>query len=127
LIVITFPACFCKYPSERYPFQLVFRTRLSYAKQQLIRTEYTLMAFEEQALDERKDFKNVKENHVTIIPGKNQMVFWQGCNVTVIEKDSEGREHYRPLTGMPNGQGRIELGTKLYITDGKVIAERGIM
>ena len=78
-------------------------------------------AFEEQALDPTKDFINVKENRVTIITGANQMVFWQGCNVTVIEKDSEGVEHFRRLIGNPNGQGRVEQGTKLYITDRKSV------
>jgi hypothetical protein len=48
------------------------------------------------------------------------MVYWKGCNVTVYEKDSEGKEQTRKLVGMPDGQGRLSSGIKLYITDGKV-------
>lgn len=58
-----------------------------------------------------------------MITGRGQMVYWQGSNVTVIEKDNEGKEQYRRLVGMRNGQGRVESGTKLYITEGKVKEE----
>ena len=60
-------------------------------------------------------------NKVIIITGKGQTVYWKGSNVTVLEKDSEGKELRRPLYGKPDGQGVVESGTKLYITDGKVI------
>jgi hypothetical protein len=58
-----------------------------------------------------------------MITGKGQMVYWKGCNVTVYEKDSEGKEQTRRLVGMPNGQGVVESGTELYMTDGKVKEE----
>jgi hypothetical protein len=55
-----------------------------------------------------------------MITGKGMMVYWKGCNVTVYENDSEGKERIRKLVGMPDGQGIVDYGTKLYVTDGKV-------
>ena len=55
-----------------------------------------------------------------MVTGKGQMVYWKGCNVTVYEKDSEGKEKTRKLVGMPDGQGMVPSGTKLYVTKGKV-------
>jgi len=78
------------------------------------------MAFQEQTLDSTIDFENVPENRVIMIAGKGVMVYWKGCNVTVYEKDSEGKEQTRKLVGMPDGQGVVEYGTKLYVTQGKV-------
>jgi hypothetical protein len=57
---------------------------------------------------------------VTVIIGKDQMVYWKGSNVTVITKDNEGQEQYRRLSEMPDGQGRVQEGIKLYITRGQV-------
>lgn len=51
------------------------------------------------------------------------MVYWKGCNVTVYEKDSEGKEQTRKLIGMPNWQGQVPSGTKLYVSLGKVKEE----
>jgi len=78
------------------------------------------MAFEEEPLDSTINFENVGENKVTMIIGKGQMVYWKGCRVTVLEKDSEGKEQARRLTGKPDGQGIVESGTKLYVTSGKL-------
>ena len=55
-----------------------------------------------------------------MVTGRGQMVYWKGCNVTVYEMDSEGKEQTRKLIGMPNGKGQVPPGTKLYITQGKV-------
>jgi hypothetical protein len=55
-----------------------------------------------------------------MITGKGAVVYWKGSNVTVYEKDNEGKEQTRKLVGMPDGQGIVEYGTKLYVTDGKV-------
>lgn len=55
-----------------------------------------------------------------MITGRGQTVYWKGCNVTVYEKDSEGNEQTRKLVGMPNGEGVVPSGTKLYVTKGKV-------
>jgi hypothetical protein len=55
-----------------------------------------------------------------MITGRGQMVYWKGCNVTVYEKDSEGKETTRKLVGIPDGQGILESGTELYVTFGKV-------
>jgi len=78
------------------------------------------MAFEVAELDSTIDFENVAANVATMVTGRGQMVYWKGCNVTVYEKDSEGREQTRKLIGMPNGQGQVPSGIKLYVTDGKV-------
>ena len=55
-----------------------------------------------------------------MVEGKGRMVYWKECNVTVYEKDSDGEERIKKLIGMPNGQGQVPVGTKLYVTDGKV-------
>jgi len=81
------------------------------------------MAFEEKPLDSTIDFEDVDENRVKMITGNGQMVYWKGCNVTVYEKDSEGKEQTRKLVGMPNGQGIAESGIQLYVTYGKVKEE----
>jgi hypothetical protein len=77
-------------------------------------------AFEAVQLDSTIDFENVAANVATMVTGWGQMVYWKGCNVTVYEKDGEGNEQTRKLIGMPNGQGRLPSGTKLYVTQGKV-------
>lgn len=81
------------------------------------------MAFDAQPLDSAIDFDNVDENRVKMIMGRGQMIYWKGCNVTVYENDSDGKEQTRKLIGMPNGQGILESGTKLYVTFGKVKEE----
>jgi hypothetical protein len=58
-----------------------------------------------------------------MIIGRGQMIYWKGCNVSVCEKDMEGNEQWRRLEGMPDGQGIVEPGIKLYITYGKVKEE----
>jgi len=58
-----------------------------------------------------------------MITGRGQMVYWKGCNVSVVEKDSEGKEQIRLLIGKPDGQGLLQFGTELYITLGKVKEE----
>jgi len=78
------------------------------------------MAFEEKPLDPNIDFENVSKNKRAMIIGQYQTVYWKGSNVTVYEKDSEGEEQTRKLTDMPDGQGIVPDGTKLYITQGKV-------
>jgi hypothetical protein len=76
--------------------------------------------FEAQQLDPTIDFADVSKNVVIMIHGKGRMVFWEGCNVTVYDKDAEGKPRTTRLHEMRNGQGQILIGTKLYITDGKV-------
>ena len=48
------------------------------------------------------------------------MVYWKDCNVTVYENSSDGKERIIPLKDWPEGQGTVPLGTKLYITDGRL-------
>jgi len=78
------------------------------------------MSFEEKSLDLTVEFGEGTENKFIMIQGTDKMVYWKGCNVTVYEKDSKGKEHTRKLVGMPDGQGWLPIGTELYITDGKV-------
>jgi len=78
------------------------------------------MAFEATGLVSTIDWENVPDNRATMVIGSGQMVYWKGCNVTVYEKDSKGKEQTRKLIGMSEGEGQVALGTKLYITDGKV-------
>jgi len=78
------------------------------------------MAFEEQSLDPTIIFEDDDKNFVIMIFGQGEMVYWKGCNVTVYEKDSEGKEQTRKLESMPDGQGIVPSGTKLYITQGQV-------
>lgn len=79
------------------------------------------MAFEPNALVTTINWENVRPNRVTMITGRGQMVYWKGCNVSVIEKNNEGKEQTRRLEGMPDGEGLVNAGTELYVTDGKVI------
>jgi hypothetical protein len=48
------------------------------------------------------------------------MVYWKGSNVSLSEKDSEGKEKKRILYGVLDGQVIVLSGTWLYITAGKV-------
>ena len=80
-------------------------------------------AFDEKELTSTMDWSEVSENRVVMITGRGQMVYWKGCNVTVFKKDSDGEEQARCLEGMPDGQGIVESGTKLYITYKKVKEE----
>jgi hypothetical protein len=59
----------------------------------------------------------VPENVAKMVEGKGRMVYWKGCNVTVYEN---GGSRIKKLIGIPNGQGQVPFGTKLYVTDGKV-------
>jgi len=78
------------------------------------------MDFEAAGLDSTIDWENVATNVAIMVTGCDQMVYWKGCNVTVYERDREGKEQTRKLIGMPDGQGKVPSGIKLYITDGKV-------
>lgn len=69
------------------------------------------------------DFSNVPDNRVTMVAGKNQMVFWKGSNVTLYEIDNDGKEHITPFPDVPDGQMVIRSGEKLYITLGKIKEE----
>jgi len=77
------------------------------------------MAFEVAELDPTIDFQDALANVATMVTGRNQMVYWKGCNVTVYEKDSEGKEQITKLPHWPNGQMQLRSGTELYITQGK--------
>jgi len=77
------------------------------------------MAFKAEKLVQEIDWDKVDENAHIMLSGKDRMVYWRGCNVTVYEKDSEGKEKTTPLVGQPDGQGLLPVGTELYITDGK--------
>ena len=57
------------------------------------------------------------------IVGKDQMVYWKGCNVTANYINSEGKVISEKLKEMSDGQGMVKHGTKLYIVKGKVKEE----
>lgn len=48
------------------------------------------------------------------------MVYWTGSNVTVWERDDQGRDTATTLDGLRDGQGVVPEGVSLYITKGKV-------
>lgn len=79
-----------------------------------------LQAFTPTTLDTAITWAEVKENRAVMITGRGQKVYWKGCNVTVYEKDSDGNEKTTKLENWPEGEGLASVGTKLYITDGKV-------
>lgn len=79
-----------------------------------------LQAFKALPLDLAVDFTNADTRPVRIIKGRGSMVYWKGCNVSVIWKDDEGKEHTTPLKGVPEGQGFLNSGTELYIVNGEV-------
>ncbi|RAH84392.1 hypothetical protein BO86DRAFT_242401 [Aspergillus japonicus CBS 114.51] len=83
------------------------------------------MVFEVSSLDNDVDFDAVPQNRVTMIVGRDQTVFWKGCNVTVYDTDSEGKQQITFLESMPDGQMVVRNGVKLYITQGKVKEEDG--
>lgn len=55
-----------------------------------------------------------------MVRGRNQTVYWKESNVTVYERDSDGKEQAVELKDWPSGTGIVQPGTKLYITEGRV-------
>jgi hypothetical protein len=55
-----------------------------------------------------------------MIIGKGKIIYWKRCNVTVYKTDGDGDKQPRMLTNMPNRQGLLESGNKLYVTYKKV-------
>jgi hypothetical protein len=58
-----------------------------------------------------------------MIRGRGQTVYWRGSDVTVYERDSEGKEHTTILPKWPEGHRIVPSGTKLYITEGSIKEE----
>ncbi|KAJ6436191.1 hypothetical protein O9K51_11253 [Purpureocillium lavendulum] len=77
--------------------------------------------FEARPLMSEVNWDEVQGNVVTVIAGRGQKVLWTGANVTVITKDSQGAEQRQPLWRMHEGEGILEEGSTLYITEGKVL------
>jgi len=73
------------------------------------------MAFESSDLDKSIDFEEVKSNTPKWVVGKGQCVYWKGCSVTVIQKDSEGGSKETPLPRR-DGQGTVPSGIELYLS-----------
>lgn len=78
-------------------------------------------AFVPKPLSSTVDFDSVAENRVTMITGRGQTVCWKGSNVTVLEMDNQGVEHAKKLVDMPTGEGILNEGIRLYVTQGKVV------
>jgi hypothetical protein len=67
------------------------------------------------------DFTNVKDTVATVVTGRGQTVEWRNSNVTVFEKDNEGKERRTRLTQNENGGLKVEEGWELYIAKGKFL------
>ncbi|KAK4068819.1 hypothetical protein Purlil1_13719 [Purpureocillium lilacinum] len=78
-------------------------------------------AFVPKLLSSTVDFDSVAENRVTMITGRGQTVCWKESNVTVLEMDNQGVEHATKLVDMPTGEGILNEGIRLYVTQGKVV------
>lgn len=82
------------------------------------------MAFEVLPLDGSEDFTPVVPiKTATTIAGKNEIVSWYLANVTVLEKDENGKEKATQLQDWKSGKMRVDKGIILYITEGQVIDE----
>jgi len=77
------------------------------------------MGFSPETLTGKIDWEKVPDNEVRTINGKNQMVRWRRSNVTVLENGQKPVA----LETFLEGQGRVEVGTVLYISNGKVVEE----
>jgi len=82
------------------------------------------MAFQPSGLDSNIDFANIVTNTPKWVVGRGQCVYWKGCNVTVVQKDSDGESKETPLS-QRDGQGTVPSGTELYLSGsgGKVKEE----
>ncbi|KAF2023105.1 hypothetical protein EK21DRAFT_95184 [Setomelanomma holmii] len=77
-----------------------------------------LMAFDldnVKPLDPNTDFSNIKVNDVSWVEGSGKEVQWKNSDVTVIEKDSDGKEHFKPLSSGRDGSLMLNSGMSLYI------------
>jgi len=81
------------------------------------------MAFEPEILDGTIDWENVELNKGKMFYGRDQRIYWKGCNVTHYWKDAEGKELTKKLPEWREGQGKLPSDEKLYITQGKVKEE----
>ncbi len=61
------------------------------------------------------DFADTVANTPKWVVGKGQCVYWKGCNVTIIQKDSEGDSKETPLY-LRDGQGTVPEGIELYLS-----------
>lgn len=75
-------------------------------------------------LDQEIDFTGVEPNGVEIVKGKGQKVHWNGSSVTVIERESNGKEHWTPLKDQPEGSLKVKPGWELYILGGKYVERK---
>jgi hypothetical protein len=71
-----------------------------------------------QALDTEIDFSKIDSKDIHWVKGNGQQVHWKGSNVTVFEKDSEGKSKHTTLASK-DGSLKVALGVELYITGGK--------
>ncbi|UPX14631.1 uncharacterized protein EKO05_0005108 [Ascochyta rabiei] len=70
-------------------------------------------------LDANTDFSNVKVNGVSWVKGSGKEVQWKDSDVTVIEKDSDGKEHLTSLSSWRDGSLTVSSGMSLYIAGGQ--------
>jgi len=70
----------------------------------------------------KKDFPT-RPNTPLWVYGRGQYVYWEQCNVSVLEKDSNGVKVTTKTYDKSDGKGVVPHGTELYLTGGKVIEE----
>ena len=58
-------------------------------------------------------------NGVSWVEGSGKEVQWKNSYVTVIEKDSDGKEHFTSLSNWLDGSLILNTGTSLYIAGGQ--------
>lgn len=69
--------------------------------------------------NEHTDWTKVQPNKVNWVKGRGQVVEWKESDVTIIQKDVEGREKRKGFAR--NGSWKLNEGESLYITGGQVI------
>ncbi|KAF1979387.1 hypothetical protein BU23DRAFT_549390 [Bimuria novae-zelandiae CBS 107.79] len=77
------------------------------------------MAFQPSALDSPVDFPE-KANTPLWVYGRDQMVYWEQCYVSVIEKDGDGNKSTTATYEKSDGKAMVPTGTELYFSGGKV-------
>jgi hypothetical protein len=58
-------------------------------------------------------------NGVSWVTGSGKEVQWKDSDVTVVEKDTDGKEHLTSLSGWRDGSLTVNSGMSLYIVGGK--------
>lgn len=79
-----------------------------------------LKAFQPDDLTSPEVLNDIPDNDVKWVTGRNQMVYWQECNVTIFYKDSKGKKDGGRKCSKRSGQGIVPEGVDLYCFGGKL-------